>query len=743
MASQSKLESAQSIQGEPPPDSYSEPSGVDGEYPTRRDVLVATLVEQALEDETGVNAVRDPDGSVVENESPSGGGESRTTHIRPSHIAALHGAKDEDLVEEAPATQTDVGRIEAEPIRLASPSGEEVPELEALPAHGQAHTSGDARTGALADDDEDVSLDELMISDSPEGEEEEESTEIHAGLSEVVEESLTPPPVQVIEKAAGQLAPVSHPETAPPGSVAEAAFADFDIIAEDEEAPASVEALLEDVILSDSEPASGSEAGHSLQSRGANVEGDVVELKGVEPIDPARGAVPGERNERETLPETVQAKRRDAPLPSFDIPELEAPRAASAVAPVAPTLEVQPRVNTRPMPMPPLSEIGEDGEDDDAVTHIGLPVPEAAANDHRESKTGGFAVADPAIAALSGADMDALDSRRATTRVIPRIDPRMIQARKSAAGGAPLGQRLGTLARGVWERATSLVRPRMLAPMPAFPFPGAERRWGRWTEDVVPRLSMVLFGSGVGALIVLLMVQPYRANRAGHEAQAVQALQDAPKHPGAAPSATLAERARAGDADALYKITSIPANERSSGLMIALEGGYQAQKLREFQDFAHSLHESPAAPSAAALGRFVDFASSPETMLPAFQELTEWSSPNGPDVLYAVWERAGGGSRAASLAQQLLYATDQRAKATPALSTALDLRSAVTCDQYLRLLPAVARSGDQRCSATLRAIKHTDGCGSDGQQDCYACLRGTSLLDDALRSAESRPAPSF
>jgi hypothetical protein len=498
-----------------------------------------------------------------------------------------------------------------------------------------------------------------------------------------------------------------------------------------------VDAAFEEVMLPDSELAgSGAAAPHPSGAAAAEIA--VVELERVEAIAPAH-----ERNERETLPETVQAKRRDAPLPSFDIPDLEALRPAPAVAPVAPTLDVQPRVNTRPMPMPPLSEVGEDGEDDDAVTHIGLPVTDAAANDHRESSAGGFAVADPAVAGLARADLEALDSRRATTRVIPRIDPRMIQARRAVPAGPGLGQRWGARARGVWARAVSLARPRMLASMPAFPLSGTDRRLGRWTEDVVPRLSMVLFGSGVGALIVLLMVQPYRANRAGHEAQTVQALQDAPQHASAAPSASLAERAREGDADALYKITSIPASERSSGLMIALEGGYQAQKLREFRDFAHSLHESAAAPSAAALGRFVDFASSPETMLPAFQELTEWSSPSGPDVLYAVWERAGGGSRAASLAQQLLYARDQRAKATPALSTALDLRSAVTCDQYLRLLPAVARAGDQRCSATLRAIKHTDGCGSDGQQDCYACLRGSSLLDDALRAAESRPAPSF
>jgi hypothetical protein len=142
-------------------------------------------------------------------------------------------------------------------------------------------------------------------------------------------------------------------------------------------------------------------------------------------------------------------------------------------------------------------------------------------------------------------------------------------------------------------------------------------------------------------------------------------------------------------------------------------------------------------------GRFLNCATSPETMLPAFAHLLGWPGSIGPDVLYAVWEKAPGGNRAASLAQQLLHSADQRAKATPALVTAIDLRSATSCEDYLRLLPAVKRDGDQRCSATLRALKHTDGCGDDGKKDCFACLREGTGLDDALKAIEGRPAPQL
>jgi hypothetical protein len=177
--------------------------------------------------------------------------------------------------------------------------------------------------------------------------------------------------------------------------------------------------------------------------------------------------------------------------------------------------------------------------------------------------------------------------------------------------------------------------------------------------------------------------------------------------------------------------------------MLALERGYQAQKQNEFREFSRQLDEPSGLSKPNLAARFLSFATSPETMLPAFSHLLGWPGSAGPDVLYAVWEKAPGGNRAASLAQQLLHSADQRAKATPALVTAIDLRSATTCEDYLRVLPAVQRDGDQRCSATLRALKHTDGCGDDGQKDCFACLREGTALDDALKAIEGRAAPQL
>jgi hypothetical protein len=272
--------------------------------------------------------------------------------------------------------------------------------------------------------------------------------------------------------------------------------------------------------------------------------------------------------------------------------------------------------------------------------------------------------------------------------------------------------------------------------------PAPQRVFGWLRDKVLPPLSLVLAGSGIGAGILLLQIDR-DAEPSAEQAQAVQSLKEAPGAPGSKQPSTLIARAEAGESDALFKITNMADAERTSALTLAAEAGHQTRKLNEFNEFARSLQQRAGAAAPTSMARLIGYATSPETMLPAFRHLSQWAGSRGPDVLYAVWEKAPGGSRAASLAQQLLNSADQRSKATPALTTALDLRAATACEDYLRLLPKVLSSGDQRCSATLRALKHTDGCGDDGHSDCYACLREGPLLDDALAAIEKRPAPQL
>lgn len=656
-------------------------------------------------------------------------------------------------------------------------------------------TTGDAGppSGALASgegpvgDDEDVSLDELMMSDSNDGDE-------LAASSEITSPDISFADVETAADLASDSAPQSSVESAPysvelveddeaaalaaaaaaqeAAAAAAAAEADERMFAArhgSEPPPESASSVDSELGLLDGDTADESAASALADEAGAPLSRELdaapiavpAALLEAEPatsaeFEPALASIeppPAPAPKTPSTPAPAGA-RRDGPLPSFEIPEIESGRARRG--PPGNDDAGSSRVNARPLASPlQLSEVGED-DDDDAVTHIGLPVvPESPSEYASESASeyasespseyanvppGGFQTVDPGVAARQSfePDLSLSDSRRATTRLIPRIDVAQLEQRRARVDTNPaLTADRHRPSVGVGEWLSSLFKRSQPDPAHNALLPAARPRSAWLLDTVLPSLSLVLFGSGIGAGIMLL--QPDRGTRAA-QAQTVQALKE---DPSAKVPTTLAERAEAGEGDALFKITNMAPNERSSALTLSLERGYQAQKQNEFREFARELEAPSGLATPNLAGRFLNFATSPETMLPAFAHLLGWPGSTGPDVLYAVWEKAPGGNRAASLAQQLLHSADQRAKATPALVTAIDLRSATTCEDYLRVLPAVQRDGDQRCSATLRALKHTDGCGDDGQKDCFACLRESSVLDDALKAIEGRAAPQL
>ncbi len=618
-------------------------------------------------------------------------------------------------------------------------------------------TSADATSmPLLASDDEDVALEELMVSDlsdlDDDDDEPEEATEVHAGLGRLrdevysSDELLTPPPQTVDADVLLELSEMADDEAA---ALAAASAAQEAVArAADEERERAAATLAEpdgqaepDVELA----AQDANDGIAAEATAGSDDAAPDTLQAVVSLDsetdlPSTPSLSVEAAEPATTSEPIGVKLRDAPLPSFEIPEGEAAEDEGATA--SPSVESRSsgRGSARPMaPLAPLSEVVED-DDDDVVTHIGLPVPETAGG-YSEFEPGGFQVADTGMAAMQGFDnLNLLDTRRATTRLVPRINPSQLDL------GTPpptdyLSRVLGSLSAAVGAglsrlRGGSAVE---LEPEQTIGDQPPQRLFGWLRDKVLPPLSLVLAGSGIGAGILLLQIDR-DGDPSAEQAQTVQALKGAP---GSKPGTTLVDRAEAGDSDALFKITNMADAERTSALTLAAEAGHQARKLNEFNEFARSLQQPAAAGAPNSMARLIGYATSPETMLPAFRHLSQWAGSRGPDVLYAVWEKAPGGSRAASLAQQLLSSADQRSKATPALTTALDLRAATACEDYLRLLPKVLSTGDQRCSATLRALKHTDGCGDDGHSDCYACLREGRLLDDALAAIEKRPAPQL
>lgn len=648
-----------------------------------------------------------------------------------------------------------------------------------------------AGSGEVLDDDEDVSLDELMISDSNDSPEEQGPGDVRepAGDTELfaaAEESELEPESGALyrdeddeassraaaaaaQEAAAQEAAAQRAalEAAELRAAAEAATARDVEVADDAGGEESLRALEGEAPPSgserDTEVGSDPEAQPVLREgpRGADALGSseaagagtgdghsVAEATTPEETGASSVADGYSIEDEAPISEPPQTQRRDAPLPSFDIP-LDARANARGLTEVQAPREARSsnRASNRPLaaPLPQLSEISEE-DDDDAVTHIGLPVLETSgeysidAGDHDyPSDRGGFAVADPGIAAIAeyNPDLSPTDARRATTRVVQRIDPSQLEPpRHREMDTMPPAGRGGALSAlgGWWSRASGHFAS------PSFGADANRRRLSWLAENAVRPVSWVLVGSGLGAVIMLTQVDT--GARAAEESQSVRSLKQTPEAEASSKPMSLIERAEAGEGDALFKITNMPASERTSALTLALERGHQTQKLNEFNEFARSLDVKEPLPANLTV-RYLGYATSPETMLPALANLSQWAGSRGPDLLYAIWEKAPGGARAAGLAQQLLHSEDQRSKATPSLKTVLDLRAATSCEDYLRVLPAVLRDGDQRCSATLRALKHSDGCGDDGQQDCYACLRESTLLDEALSAVEKRVPPQL
>jgi hypothetical protein len=203
---------------------------------------------------------------------------------------------------------------------------------------------------------------------------------------------------------------------------------------------------------------------------------------------------------------------------------------------------------------------------------------------------------------------------------------------------------------------------------------------------------------------------------------------------------------RSGAPEALDALAHEAAVDRSSAQTLALAEGRSRAKLHALELLAAELEAHPA---AAQQRRLMDFIRDRETTVAAARVAAKLAGPEGPDVLYAVWVGTRERDETTMLAEDLVYSTDVRRKASPALAVALDLRLAKSCEDYLSVLPRAVQHGDRRSAHLLGELTRASGCGPNGTDDCYACLRpldrdpGTVGLRDALRAVALRPAPEI
>jgi serine/threonine-protein kinase len=212
--------------------------------------------------------------------------------------------------------------------------------------------------------------------------------------------------------------------------------------------------------------------------------------------------------------------------------------------------------------------------------------------------------------------------------------------------------------------------------------------------------------------------------------------------------AALLARAERGDATALAQLAARPEEERSVEEWSALARGHAAigQYAASLKAYEKVLSLEPKLGQdprlLADLRAAADAPATAATALPLAAKL----GATGADLVYDVWSanrRNKANAEVAKLAKSQLESDALRAQASPALLIALDLGKSNSCGSYKKLLPRAVEHADARSVSSLKALTASRGCGFLGLGDCYGCLRGSKDLAAALKSAPTRPAPSF
>jgi hypothetical protein len=134
----------------------------------------------------------------------------------------------------------------------------------------------------------------------------------------------------------------------------------------------------------------------------------------------------------------------------------------------------------------------------------------------------------------------------------------------------------------------------------------------------------------------------------------------------------------------------------------------------------------------------------PDTARQALGAMASMKGSAGADLLYEVWTGTTQRTHATELARALVLSTDVRPRASPALSVALELRAAESCEQNKAVLPKALKDGDRRSLHLLTKLLAKRGCGPKKTEDCNACLREDAQeLIATINAVKVRRAPAF
>ena len=136
------------------------------------------------------------------------------------------------------------------------------------------------------------------------------------------------------------------------------------------------------------------------------------------------------------------------------------------------------------------------------------------------------------------------------------------------------------------------------------------------------------------------------------------------------------------------------------------------------------------------LGTVRAFIDDRDTAMAALSMLGETPSAFGADVLYDVWVGTRGRNETTWLAEQLVFSPEVRKAASEALKVTLTLRTTEDCERAKELLPWALEHADTRSLRQLKRLLTKRGCGKQGREDCFACLRVLDRETNAVSVAQ-------
>jgi len=208
--------------------------------------------------------------------------------------------------------------------------------------------------------------------------------------------------------------------------------------------------------------------------------------------------------------------------------------------------------------------------------------------------------------------------------------------------------------------------------------------------------------------------------------------------------ASLLEKAAAGEPTALATLEQKKANELATDEALAIARGKVAQDVATVKKLRERLSADPGlAKDKKVIADLLRFAHGRETSQDALATMAALPGPLSADLVYEVWTGTAQRSNATELARAILLGKDVRPKASPALSVALELREATTCEESLALLSKAIEKGDKRALVPINRLARRDGCGPSKKQDCHPCLRDGDLVKRAFNAVRVRREPDL